>query len=190
MTSRLWQTVDGPYSLTAFDPSSGAFTLTPNIAYGGPHARKMSILRAISFTSPEAEFDAVRAGAVDVGFIPLIDVTRVGAVKARGYNVFGYPSFAFNYMVFNFLDKTGHFNSIIAQLYVRQAIAHLEDQAGYIKAFFGDAGGPAYGPIPALPDSPYVPATRSPTRIRLASPPRSCCLRATGSSPGSGSAKC
>ena len=100
----------------------------------------------------------MRAGAVDVGFIPLIDVTRVGAVKASGYNVFGYPAFAFNYMVYNFLDKTGHFNSIIAQLYIRQAIAHLEDQAGYIKAFFGGAGGPAYGPIPALPKSPYVPA--------------------------------
>ncbi len=158
VTNPLWQTVDGPYTLTAFDAGTGAFTLTPNTAYGGPHARTMSIVRAVPFTSPVAEFDAVRAGAVDVGFIPLIDVTRVGAVKASGYNVFGYPAFAFNYMVYNFLDKTGHFNSIIAQLYIRQAIAHLEDQAGYIKAFFGGAGGPAYGPIPALPKSPYVPA--------------------------------
>lgn len=154
----LWQTVDGPYTLTAFDAGTGAFTLTPNTAYGGPHARTMSTLQAIPFTSPEAEFDAVLAGAVDVGFIPLIDVKEAGAVKTRGYNVFGYPAFGFNYMVYNFFDKTGHFNSIIAQLYMRQAIAHLEDEAGYIKAFFGGAGGPAYGPIPALPDSPYVPA--------------------------------
>ena len=183
--------MDGPYSLTAFDPSSGAFTLTPNIAYGGPHARKMSILRAISFTSPEAEFDAVRAGAVDVGFIPLIDVTRVGAVKARGYNVFGYPSFAFNYMVFNFLDKTGRFNSIIAQLYVRQAIAHLEDQGGAIsrRSSATRAARPT-ARYRRCRTAPTFPQTRSPTRIRLASPPRSCCLRATGSSPGSGSAKC
>jgi peptide/nickel transport system substrate-binding protein len=157
-TSPLWHTVDGPYTLTAFNASSGAFTLTPNTAYGGPHARTMSALQAVPFTSPESEFDAVRAGAVDVGFTPLIDVTRVGAVKASGYNVFGYPIFGFNYVVYNFLDKTGHFNSIIAQLYIRQAIAHLEDQAGYIKAFFGGAGGPAYGPIPALPASPYAPA--------------------------------
>jgi peptide/nickel transport system substrate-binding protein len=59
--SPLWRTVDGPYTLTAFDASTGAFTLTPNSAYGGPHARTMSILRAVPFTSPAAEFDAVRA---------------------------------------------------------------------------------------------------------------------------------
>ncbi len=157
-TNPLWQTVDGPYTLTAFDASSGAFTLTPNTAYGGPHARTMSAMRAVPFISPEAEFDAVRAGSVDVGFIPLIDLKEAGAVRAEGYNVFGYPIFGFYYAVYNFLDKTGHFNSIIAQLYMRQAIAHLEDQAGYIKAFFGGAGGPAYGPIPALPKSPYAPA--------------------------------
>lgn len=157
-TNPLWRTVDGPYTLTAFDATSGAFTLTPNTSYGGPHARTMSALRAVPFTSPPAEFDAVRTGAVDVGFIPLADVTQVGAVKASGYNAFGYPGFGFDYVVYNFLDTTGHFNAIIAQLYVRQAIAHLEDEAGYIKAFFGGAGGPAYGPIPARPASPYAPA--------------------------------
>jgi len=157
-TNPLWQTVDGPYRLTAFDANSGDFTLTPNTAYGGPHARTMSDLRAVSFTSPAAEFDAVRAGAVDVGFVPSIDIPEVGAVKAGGYNVFGYPTFGFNYVVYNFRDTTGHFNSIIAQPYVRQAIAHLEDEAGYIKGIFGGAGGPAYGPIPALPTSPYAPA--------------------------------
>ena len=157
-TNPLWQTVDGPYRLTAFDANSGAFTLTPNIAYGGPHAHAMSTLKAIPFTSPTAEFDAVRAGAVDVGDIPSPDIPEVGAVKASGYNVFGYPTFGFNYVVYNFLDTTGHFNSIIAQLYVRQAIAHLEDEAGYIKAILGGAGGPAYGPVPALPSSPYAPA--------------------------------
>jgi len=158
VTDPLWRTVDGPYTLAAFDAVSGAFTLTPNPAYGGPHARTMSAVRAVPFTSPAAEFDAVRAGAVDVGFIPLRDITRVSAVKASGYNVFGYPNFGFNYVVYNFLDKTGHFDSIITQLYMRQAIAHLENQAGYIKAFFGGAGGPAYGPIPVQPASPYVPA--------------------------------
>jgi peptide/nickel transport system substrate-binding protein len=156
-TNPLWKTVDGPYTLSAFD-ASGAFTLTPNIAYGGPHAHTMSALKAIPFTSPTAEFDAVRTGAVDVGDIPSIDIPEVGAVKASGYNVFGYPTFGFNYVVYNFLDTTGHFDSIIAQLYVRQAIAHLEDEAAYIKAIFGGAGGPAYGPVPALPNSPYAPA--------------------------------
>ena len=157
-TNPLWQTVDGPYTVTAFEASSGAFTLTPNTAYGGPHARTMSTVQAVAFTSSAAEFDAVLAGAVDVGFIPLADVPEVGAVKARGYHVFGYPTFAFYFVAYNFLDGTGHFDAIIAQLYMRQAIAHLEDEAGYIKAIFGGAGGPDYGPVPALSASPYAPA--------------------------------
>jgi peptide/nickel transport system substrate-binding protein len=59
---------------------------------------------------------------------------------------------------YNFADKTGDFNNIINQLYVRQALAHLEDEQGYIKAFFHGAGGADYGPIPAVPVSPYAPA--------------------------------
>jgi peptide/nickel transport system substrate-binding protein len=45
VTNPLWQTVDGPYTLTAFDATTGAFTLSPNTAYGGPHARTMSFRR-------------------------------------------------------------------------------------------------------------------------------------------------
>ena len=66
------------------------------------------------YTSQTAEFNAVRAGSVDVGYIPQTDIPQVGAVKAKGYHVFGYPGFGFNYVVYNFLDKTGHFNAIIA----------------------------------------------------------------------------
>ena len=154
----LWQVVDGPYKLTSFNSSTGAFTLTPNPSYGGPHAAKISTLQAVPFTSDTAEFDAVRAGSIDVGYLPLDDIKQVNIVKSGGYNVFGYPGFFFNYVTYNFADKTGDFNNIIAQLYVRQAIAHLEDEQGYIKAFFGGAGGQAYGPIPAVPSSPYTPA--------------------------------
>jgi peptide/nickel transport system substrate-binding protein len=72
--------------------------------------------------------------------------------------VFGYPDWGFDYVNYNFADKTGDFNNIINQLYVRQALAHLEDEAGYVKAFFHGAGGLAYGPVPAVPTSPYSPA--------------------------------
>jgi peptide/nickel transport system substrate-binding protein len=154
----LWKTVDGPYTLTAFDASSGGYTLTPNPSYGGPHATTMSTLVAVPYTSETAEFDALRSGTVDVGYLPLEDIRQVGIVKSDGYNVFGYPQFFFGYIAYNFDDTTGDFNHIIAQLYVRQAMAHLEDEQGYIKAFFGGAGGQAYGPIPSVPVSPYVPS--------------------------------
>jgi peptide/nickel transport system substrate-binding protein len=158
VSNPLWQVVDGPYTLTAFNSSTGAYTMAPNASYGGPHAAKISTLQAVPFTSDEAEFDAVRAGDIDVGYLPLTDIKQVKAVESGGYNVFGYPGFFFNYVTYNFADTTGDFNNIIAQLYVRQALAHLEDEQGYIKAFFGGAGGQAYGPIPAVPTSPYTPA--------------------------------
>ena len=93
--------------------------------------------------------------------MPLNDVPQMSAVKAAGYNhVFGYPDWGFAYANYNFADKTGDFNNIINQLYIRQALAHLEDEAGYIKAFFHGAGGLAYGPVPS------VPSARTPRRTR------------------------
>ena len=100
----------------------------------------------------------MRTGSIDVGYLPPGDINPVKVIESRGYHVFGYPDFAFNYVAYNFADTTGDFNNIIAQLYVRQALAHLEDEQGYIKAFFGGAAGPAYGPIPAVPKSPFTPA--------------------------------
>jgi len=79
-------------------------------------------------------------------------------VKLAGYNVFGYPTWGWNYIVYNFADTTGHFDKIIGQLYIRQVIAHLQDEEGIIKAFFHGAGGAAYGPVPSIPVSPFTPA--------------------------------
>ncbi|HEV2451596.1 MAG TPA: ABC transporter substrate-binding protein, partial [Streptosporangiaceae bacterium] len=156
-TNPLWQVVDGPYKLTQFNSGSGAFTMTPNPAYGGPHVRKMSVLQAVPFTSDTAELNAVRAGRVDVGYLPLTGIKQAKTVKAAGYNVFGYPGFGFSYVTYNFLDKTGNFDKVVAQLYFRQAMAHLENEKGWIKAFLDGAGGQDYGPIPAIPSSPYAP---------------------------------
>jgi peptide/nickel transport system substrate-binding protein len=154
----LWQVVDGPYRLTQFNNTTGGYTMAPNPKYGGPHSKIVPTLQAIPYTSDTAEFNAVLSHSVDLGYMPLNDVPQMGAVKSAGYHVFGYPGWGFAYANYNFADKTGDFNNIINQLYIRQALAHLEDQVGYIKAFFHGAGGLAYGPIPTVPTSPYTPA--------------------------------
>ncbi len=153
----LWQVVDGPYKLTSFNNTTGAFTMSPNDSYGGPHAKKISPLQGVPFTSDTAEFNAIKSGSVDTGYVPLVDLPQITKVEST-YNVFGYPEFGWSYVAYNFKDTTGHFNDIIKQLYIRQAIAHLEDQQGYIKAFFHGAGGEAYGPVPSIPESPFTPA--------------------------------
>jgi peptide/nickel transport system substrate-binding protein len=156
-TSPLWKVVDGPYTLTSFNNTTGAFSMAPNPAYGGPHAAKVSPWESVPFTSDTAEYNAVKGGSVDVGYVPLTDVPQIPSIESS-YNAFGYPDFGFNYVTYNFKDTTGDFSNIIGKLYVRQAIAHLENEAGYIKAFFYGAGGQAYGPVPAIPKSPYTPA--------------------------------
>jgi peptide/nickel transport system substrate-binding protein len=157
-TNPLWQIVDGPYRLTQFNNTTGAYTMAPNPKYGGPHSAKVPGLQAIPYTSDTAEFNAVLSHSIDIGYMPLNDVPQLGAVKAAGYHVFGYPDFGYSYVDYNFADQTGDFSNIIRQLYIRQALAHLVNQPGYIKAFFHGAGDVAYGPIPSVPASPYAPA--------------------------------
>jgi peptide/nickel transport system substrate-binding protein len=156
-TNPLWQVVDGPYKISAFNPTTGSYTFTPNNAYGGPHAKVMSTLKVIGYASETAAWNAVKSGAVDVAGVPSQDIPQIPSVTGQ-YNVFGYPAFGFNYVVYNFKDKTANFNNIISQLYIRQAVASLQDQAGIIRAFFHGAAGQAYGPVPAIPSTPFTPA--------------------------------
>jgi peptide/nickel transport system substrate-binding protein len=157
-TNPLWQVVDGPYRLTVFNNTTGAYTMVPNPSYGGPKSKIVPTLQAVPFTSDTAEFNAVLSHSIDIGYMPQTDVPQLDRVKAAGYHVFGYPDWGNTFVNYNFADKTGDFNNIINQLYVRQALAHLEDEDGYVKAFFHGAGGLAYGPVPAVPVSPYSPA--------------------------------
>ena len=157
-TNPMWQVVDGPYRLTQFNNTTGGYTLTPNPSYGGPHSATVPAVQAVPYTSDTAEFNAILSRSIDIGYMPLTDVPQLGAVKAAGYHIFGYPSWQFADATYNFADRTGDFNNTINQLYIRQALAHLENEEGYIKAFFHGAGGLAYGPIPSVPTSPYTPA--------------------------------
>ena len=157
-TSPLWQVVDGPYRLTSFDSTNGAFTMTPNSAYGGPESKAPPVVSLVPFTSDAAELNAVKAHAVDVGYVPLTDLPEINAIESSGYRGFGYPTFGWTYITYNFKDATGDFDKIIGQLYIRKALAHLENEAGYIHGFLGSAGGEAYGPVPSIPASRYTPA--------------------------------
>ncbi len=157
-TNPLWQVVDGPYKISAYNTTTGAFTLIPNTTYGGPHVTPQSSFQGVPFTSNTAEFNAIKSGSIDVAYVDFNDVPQLPEVLRLGYNYFGMPDFGLTFAAYNFKDKTGNFNNIIGQLYIRQALAHLVDQQGWITAYMHGAGAPAYGPIPAYPQSPYLPA--------------------------------
>ena len=155
-TNPLWRTVDGPYKLTAFNSATGAFTLAPNPGYGGTHSTIYPTLQGVPYASDEAEFDAIKAGKIDVGQVPQDDLAQIPDVEREGYNAFGAPDFGFNAIFYNFKDKTGDFGNIIGQLYIRQALASLEDEQEYIKDYYGGYGTFVYEPIPAAPNSPFT----------------------------------
>jgi peptide/nickel transport system substrate-binding protein len=157
-TNPLWQVVNGPYKLSQFNTTTGAFTMTPNKTYGGPHVTPMSNFQGVPFTSDAAAFNAIKSKSIDFGRVPSADIAQLPQVTRLGYNEFGEPDFGMNFLNYNFKDTTNHFNSIASQLYFRQAVAHVEDQQGWISAFMHGAGAPAYGPIPAYPKSPFLPA--------------------------------
>jgi len=158
-TNPLWQLVDGPFRLTSFNHASGAVTMAANPSYGGPDSHEVTGLDEVPFASDAAEFSALQAGSVDVGYIPSGDVSQAPQVKSGGYAVFGYPVFGFEDAAYNFKDTTGDFDHIVAQLYFRQAMAHLQDQQHYIAAFMDGAGSANYGPVPPIPASAYTPGS-------------------------------
>jgi peptide/nickel transport system substrate-binding protein len=153
----LWQTVDGPYKLTSFNTTSDDWAMSPNKAYGGPTGKVVSPVQVSFYTSSAAEFNALKSGAADVGYVPLDDVPQAPSLKSN-YSIFGYPDLGFHAVFYNFKDTTGDFNKIIGQLYIRQAIAHLGDQKGVVKAVYHGAGAEEYGPVGKYPSLPYTPA--------------------------------
>ena len=157
-TNPLWQVVDGPYKLTAFNATTGSFTMVPNPDYSGPHASPQSSFVGVPFTSDAATFNAIKSGSVDVAALPPEDNPEISTLKSTGYDYYGLPAFGDYFAAYNFKDTTGDFNNIASQLYFRQAMQHLEDQEGQIKAFLNGDGDPLYGPIGAYPQSPFLPA--------------------------------
>ena len=196
----LWQVVDGPYKLSAFTASTGAFTMVPNTTYGGPHATTESNFQVVPFTSDTAEYNALSDGSIDAGYVPLTNVPKLSSLTST-YNDFGYTDFGWNYVSYNFGDTTADFNNIIDKLYIRQALAHLEDETGYIHAFFNGAGGQAFGPVPVLPKSPFTPSTASTNPYPFSPSAAASLLKANGwtvvpngtdtcSKPGTGTGEC
>jgi peptide/nickel transport system substrate-binding protein len=157
-TNPLWQTVYGPYKLTSFNATTGAFTFVPNTAYSGQHATPQSTFVGVPFTSNAAQFNAIKSGSVDVAAVPPEDTPEISTLKGIGYNYFGIPAFGDYFVAYNFLDKTGDFNNIVAQLYFRQTMQHLEDQQGQIKAFLNGDGVPGYTVISQYPQTPFYPS--------------------------------
>jgi peptide/nickel transport system substrate-binding protein len=166
--SPLWNIVDGPFTiegkLGGSFSSSGEVVLVPNPKYSGTPKPSISKFVELPFTSEAAIFNTIRSGgpsAVTIGTIPPQYAPQIPSLTSMGYvdNKAGY--YGFNYFPINFntsaKTSTGQpLKYIFRQTYFRNAIQHLIDQEGWIKAYLDNTASPTCGPIPITPPSPLV----------------------------------
>ncbi len=169
-TNPLWQVVDGPFHLTAFN-STGYVALKPNPKYSGPVKAKIAEFEELPFTSDSAEYNALVGNKLTIGYIPYSDTT-VNAKSATvpgpnptriagSFNLIPWVLFSFDYFPLNenSVGDGGYAGKIFQQLYFRQAIQYMMDQPLYLKKLYHGYGVPSYGPVPLLPKNPYSDAT-------------------------------
>jgi peptide/nickel transport system substrate-binding protein len=157
-TNPLWKIVDGPFVLSSFSPVTASFTMKANPSYGGHPKPYVHSIQSVTYTGITPMLNAMRTGTLDIGTVDFSQLTNVSSLKNAGYRVFGLPDFGWAGDIWNFEDKTGHFDKIVKQLYFRQAMAHLVNERAIIAGIFHGAAGFAYGPVPAVPKTPYVPS--------------------------------
>ncbi len=140
-TNPLWRIVDGPFVLSSFSPVNASFTMKANPSYGGSPKPYVNSIQSVTYTGITPMLNAMRTGTLDIGTVDFSQLTDVSSLKTAGYNVFGLPDFGWAGDIWNFEDKTGHFNKIVAQLYFRQAMAHLVNERAIIAGIYHGAAG-------------------------------------------------
>jgi len=153
-TNPLWKVVDGPFHVDAYNPGTSYISFVPNPSYSGPEKPRIGKLVEMPFTSTSAEFDALRSGAVDYGYLPSADVNQRSYFLAKGDKVAAWPSWGINYVVINFSNPT--MKPLFRQLYIRQSLQLLVDQPLMIRDILKGYGEVVDGPMPLQPKGPYL----------------------------------
>jgi peptide/nickel transport system substrate-binding protein len=155
-TSKLWSVVDGPWKLSSYN-ASGNVSMVPNKAYSGAPKPSIATLKFLPYTDDTTEYTALKAGSVDVGYVPSADLPpRAGTAVLPPSNPLGsaytlqpFYSFGIIYAQPNFNNPTVGF--MVRQLYMRQALQETDDQLGIDKAIYRGYAVPTSGPAPNTP---------------------------------------
>ncbi len=148
--------VDGPWKL-ASTTTNGEATFVPNPDYSGSPKPSIARFVELPYTSDTAAIDEFQSGGpstVTIAYIPPQDVPLVSNLTAEGYIDNKGSQYGFNFFPLNYNNPT--VGPIFRQLYFRQALQHLVDQSGWIKAFLDGAATVTVSPVPVVPPSPLV----------------------------------
>jgi peptide/nickel transport system substrate-binding protein len=153
-TNPLWKVVDGPWTLAAFQ-SNGYWSYVPNKRYSGPDKPILSKVIWTPFTTDTAELNALRSGgSIQVGNLPLNDVSQAGVLKASGYSVAPQPIPAVAEIYPNLYNAA--VGPVLRQLYIRQAMEYLIDRPQIVSKVDAGYADPGNGPVPLQAGGPWV----------------------------------
>ncbi|MFJ9407751.1 peptide ABC transporter substrate-binding protein [Streptomyces sp. NPDC101393] len=153
-TDPLWKTVNGPWTIEKWS-TSGQVSLVPNKKYRGPDTPHLDRVVFKPFTTADSEFNVLRAGGVDYGYIPPSVMAQASKFRERGYRIDPWEGWAVTYIVLNFHHPTA--GPLLRQAYLRQALQHLIDQKAISEVVWHGSATPTLGPVPAalMDDNPF-----------------------------------
>jgi peptide/nickel transport system substrate-binding protein len=197
-TNPLWQVVDGPWKLKSFS-TDGTLEMVPNPSYSGTVKPQLDSFKEVPFTTDSAEFNVLRAGQVDYGYIPVADLAQNGYLSSHGFSYQPWDGWQITYIAVNNSSPTT--GPLFNQAYIRQAMQHLIDQEGWVKSILKDTGYPTYGPVPLKPSSKFLDAAQQKNPYPFDSAKAVSLLKAHGwdvkpdgastcQSPGTGASQC
>ncbi|MFI0239115.1 peptide ABC transporter substrate-binding protein [Streptomyces sp. NPDC016845] len=151
----LWKTVDGPWKLAGWR-DTGQVTIVPNEKYTGPESERPHLDKVVfkPFTTADSEYNVLRSGGVDYGYIPPSVMAQKKKFEDKGYRVDPWEGWAATYIVYNF--NSTHAGPAMNQLYIRQAMQHLVDQDAMSEVIWQGSATPTLGPVPVTPKSQYL----------------------------------
>ena len=167
--SPLWGVVDGPWKLSRYSAgTTGPVTsFVPNTAYSGSPKPQLDGLTYYAYPDSASEYRALKAGQLDVGYVPSQDLEPVSggqlvpAANPLGSSYTLYPDYQFgiDYLRLNYDNATA--GPAFKQLYLRQALQELVDQEGIITNVGRGYGYPTSGSVPGQPLNPWLPSNQT-----------------------------
>jgi peptide/nickel transport system substrate-binding protein len=161
-TNPLWQVVDGPFKLSAYNVD-GNYTFVPNPSYSGSPKPSIAELKFVSYTDDTAVYTALKTGALSVGQIPPADlgpatkgsfVPPSNPLASAGYTLEPQFQFGIGYAYINYNNPT--YGAVFKQLYFRQALMMLNNQQGASQSVGRDYWYPTTAGVPQYPSSQWV----------------------------------
>jgi peptide/nickel transport system substrate-binding protein len=166
VSSPLWSIVDGPWKLASFNIDGNA-KLVPNPTYTGPQKPHLAAFEELPFTTDAAEYDVLRApgggsNTIDVGYIPQANLqpkpagATVGPNPLANYSLSPWYQWGISFYTMNEQSTISDHGAIFKQLYFRQAVAYLMNQASVIAGPLKGYGFLTTGPVATQPVTPWL----------------------------------